>query len=61
MPRPKSSPEFDKFNSAMDALLRADPKAVKEEMEREKQQNAEKRKAKKKPSASARAASATDD
>lgn len=43
---PKSSKEYQTFNKTMDTILRADPKAVKEEMEREKQQNAEKRKAK---------------
>jgi hypothetical protein len=36
--------QYDSFNSAMGKILRADPKAVKEAMEREKQQNAEKRK-----------------
>lgn len=39
----KSNPEFDNFNSAMDTILKADPKAVKEAMEAEKQANAEKR------------------
>jgi hypothetical protein len=35
--------EFDKFNTAMDAILRADPKAVKEEMEAEHKANAKSR------------------
>jgi hypothetical protein len=38
--------EFENFNSAMAAILKADPKAVKAEMEREKRINARKRKAK---------------
>ncbi len=36
----------EKFNAAMDTILRADPKAVKAAMEAEKKANAEKRKAK---------------
>jgi hypothetical protein len=40
------NPEYKKFNKAMDTILRADPKAVKEAMEADKQANAEKRKAK---------------
>jgi hypothetical protein len=43
--------EYSTFNKAMNAILRADPKAVKEAMEADKQANAEKRKAKRKPSA----------
>jgi hypothetical protein len=31
----KSNQEFDNFNSAMDAILRADPKAVKEAVDTE--------------------------
>lgn len=54
------SKELETFNDAMDTILHADPKAVKEAMEREKQKNAEKRKAKKKPSASGRAVSGKD-
>ena len=38
--------EFDAFNEAMTTILRADPKAVKEAMEREKQENAAMREAK---------------
>lgn len=38
--------EFDAFNEAMTTILLADPKAVKEAMEREKRENAELRKAK---------------
>lgn len=44
--KPKSQ-ELETFNATMDAILRADPKAVKEEMRRDKQQNAEKRKQRK--------------
>jgi hypothetical protein len=39
----KPSSEFSNFNTAMDTILRADPKAVKEAMEREKQDNAARR------------------
>ena len=42
----------ERFDKAMDTILRADPKAVKEGMDAEKKANAEKRKAK--PSASGR-------
>ena len=38
--------ELDNFNTAMDTLLRADPKAVKDEMEREQQEQAKERSAK---------------
>jgi hypothetical protein len=41
----KTTPEFDAFNRAMGQILRADPTAVKEVMEREKQENAATRKA----------------
>lgn len=51
--------EFAKINAAMDAILCADPKAVREVMDREKSENAEKRKAKK-SSASGRASTAKD-
>lgn len=47
------------FDEAMRTILRADPKAVKEAMEREKKGNAQKRKAKK-PSSSGRASSGRD-
>lgn len=43
--------EFKKFDTAMNTILRADPKAVKEAIEAEKILNAKKRKAQKKPSA----------
>lgn len=56
----KRSLELENFNSAMDSLLRADPKAVREEMEAEKRANAKKRKTKRKPPASGRASTATD-
>lgn len=55
-----TSEEFSAFDCAMTAILRADPKAVKEAMDAEKRANAEKRKAKKKPSASRRAAFGKD-
>ena len=55
----KKASEFDSFNSAMDTILKADPKAVKEQMEAEKKANAEKRKTKK-SSASGRASSGKD-
>jgi hypothetical protein len=51
--------EREQFDNAMNTILRADPKAVKEAMEREKAANAEKRKAKK-PSASARVSGGKD-
>jgi hypothetical protein len=38
--------ELDKFNDAMDTILRADPKAVKEAMEREQREQAKEREAK---------------
>jgi hypothetical protein len=53
----KTNPEFDTFNTAMDTILRADPKVVKAEMEAEKGQRAAKREAKKTPSASGHASS----
>lgn len=42
----KHSQKLDNFNTAMAAILRADPKAVKEVMEREAEQHAAERKAK---------------
>ena len=57
---PMENTEFDKFDEGMRTILRADPKAVKEAMERDKRENAEKRKAKKPPSASVPASSAKD-
>ena len=42
----KKSEEYDNFNSAMDTILKADPKAVKEKMEAEKREREEQRKAK---------------
>jgi hypothetical protein len=48
----KRSSELDAFDEAMSAILRADPKAVKEAMAREKKINAERRRVKKSPSAS---------
>jgi hypothetical protein len=38
--------EYDQFNSAMDTILKADPKAVKSAMEVERQQREIQRKAK---------------
>lgn len=40
----KPNPEYDDFNTAMDTILKVDPKAVKEQMEHEKQERAEQRK-----------------
>jgi hypothetical protein len=34
----KANPEYEQFNKAMDTILRADPKAVKEAMEAEKRE-----------------------
>jgi hypothetical protein len=53
----KTSHEFQEFNSAMDAILKADPAKVKAEMDEEKRQRDEERKAKKPPSASGPASS----
>jgi hypothetical protein len=55
----KSITELDRFNAAMDKLLKADPGKVKAAMESEKEARADKRKAKK-SSASARASRAKD-
>lgn len=55
----KRNAEFQNFNSAMDTILKADPKAVKEQMEAEKKANAEKRKTKK-SSASGHASNGKD-
>ena len=38
--------EYDNFNKAMDTILKADPKAVKDAMEAEKQEREDQRKAK---------------
>ena len=42
----KSSPEYEVFNKAIDTIIRADPKAVKEAIEREHREQAKKREAK---------------
>jgi hypothetical protein len=42
----KTSPEFEQFNHAIDTILRADPKAVKEAMETEARAHAGEREAK---------------
>jgi hypothetical protein len=42
----KNSNEFETFEAAMNSILRADPKAVREALEREKQENAGMREAK---------------
>jgi hypothetical protein len=42
----KNNPEFENFNVAMDKILKADPKAVKDAMEAEKQEREDQRKAK---------------
>ncbi|HEX7728062.1 MAG TPA: hypothetical protein VF392_03425 [Terracidiphilus sp.] len=44
--------EFEKFNTAMDRILKVNPATVKAEMEEDKRQREEARKAKKLPSAS---------
>jgi hypothetical protein len=51
----KPSEEHQQFDEAMDTILRADPKAVREAMVAEKRANTEARKAKKTPSALGRA------
>ena len=56
----QKSEEKSAFDAAMDSILRADPKAVREEMEADRRANAKKRKAKRKPSASGRASTAID-
>jgi hypothetical protein len=43
--------EFDEFNSAMDAILKADPAKVKAQIETDKREREEQRKAEKQPSA----------
>ncbi|MGC2502202.1 MAG: hypothetical protein WA400_08765 [Silvibacterium sp.] len=42
----KTSREYTSFDKAMDTILKADPKAVKEAMEAEQKANAKERKAK---------------
>jgi hypothetical protein len=49
----KIGSDFDKFNTAMDTILKANPAAVKASMEQDKKDRAKQRKAKKSPSASA--------
>ena len=56
----KRSVDYKAFDAAMEKILRADPKAVKEAMEAEKQANAKKRKTREKPSASGPASSGKD-
>jgi hypothetical protein len=55
----KNNSEYDNFSAAMDKLLKADPKVVKEAMEANKKERSKKRKAKK-SSALARASRAKD-
>lgn len=43
----RHNPELDKFNAAMDTILKADPKAVKATMEQDKKERAKQRRAKK--------------
>lgn len=43
----KTNDEYDKFSTAMDTILKADPAKVKAEMEAEKRERAKERKAKK--------------
>jgi len=52
--------DYDKFNAAMDSILKADPAKVKAEMEEDKRQREEARKAKKQPSVSGRASTSKD-
>jgi hypothetical protein len=52
--------EFEKFDRAMNTILRANPKAVKAAMEADRAANAEKRKAKKQSSASVHVSSGKD-
>lgn len=42
----KTTSEYEKFNTAMDTILKADPTKVKAEMEAEKREREEQRKAK---------------
>lgn len=56
----KTNSELNNFNSAMDTILRADPKVVKAQMEAEKDQRAAKREAKKTPSALGHASAEQD-
>lgn len=42
----KRSSEFEDFNAAMDAILKADPKIIKEQMEQDARDRAKARKAK---------------
>jgi hypothetical protein len=42
----RKSREFDQFDKAMDTILRADPKAVKEAMERAQREQAKERETK---------------
>ena len=42
----KAPVEFQNFNTAMDTILKANPQAVKDAMERDKEERARKRKAK---------------
>lgn len=42
----KANPEYEQFNTAMDTILRADPKIVKAAMEEEKRERAANPKAK---------------
>jgi hypothetical protein len=56
----KAMKELEQFNEAMNTILRADPKVVKEAMEREKHENAKKRKTKKQSSALDRVSSDKD-
>lgn len=46
MHKRKDNPEYETFNSAMDAILKANPKVVKAAMEEEKAEREKQRKAK---------------
>jgi hypothetical protein len=56
----ENNSELDNFNSAMDTILRADPKIVKAQMEAEKELRAKVRKAKKALSSSVPASGDVD-
>ena len=51
----KTTSEYEKFNTAMDTILKADPTKVKAEMEAEKREREKQRKAKHLPPATLQA------
>jgi hypothetical protein len=56
----KTNPEYDNFNAAMDKLLKANPKTIKDAMEEEKKDREKRRKAKKSSAASVPSSRAKD-